>query len=663
MPRQDEQGIRNGDRLRQGGRWREAMDAYECAIASQEVPDADVCLKIARCRYQLGEHTQACRWLWSVVDAGEDFMAWQAAGALLTQVLNEHTPATRRSVKLAVLGSYTTTQFVSTLRLATMRQGIALEIYECPYGQYRQEILNPDSPLYRFGPEVVVLATHAGDLALPEFSETPHQAIEAEVTRWTSLWQTLAERCDARIVQHNFAVPVMTALGHLAARTPGALHTMTHALNAALGEAAGNAVSIVDCERLAGQFGKAGWFDDRYWFMSKQAVALDALPLLANHTVAVLAAVLGLSRKCLVMDLDNTLWGGVIGEDGLAGITLGAGPVGEAYLALQEFILSLKNKGVILAVCSKNNEADARQPFENHPDMRIGLDDLAMFVANWKPKPDNLQHIAKTLNIGLDSLVFLDDSPAEREAVRRLLPEVEVITLGDDPMQYRRALADYLMFETSSLTDEDANRTEQYKARAQIATLESSATTLEDFYRSLQMKAVIAPFDEFHLSRIVQLIGKTNQFNLTTRRHSLEQVRTFMADPSCEHFYLKLSDRFTDHGLVSLLIAHKAGGTLDIDTWLMSCRVIGRTVEAQMMQYLCVVAQAQHCTRLCGTYIPTAKNGLVADVFGKLGFQALGEASVSGAVTWEYDLAAAGPISNEVIDIDYDSAGGRSDAA
>ncbi|MEE9129148.1 MAG: hypothetical protein V3T84_03955 [Phycisphaerales bacterium] len=225
-------------------------------------------------------------------------------------MLSEHTAVTRRrGVKLAVLSSYTTTQFVSMLRLAAMRHGIGLEIYECLYGQYRQEILDPDSPLYRFGPDVVVLATHAGDLALPEFSETPHQAIEAECARWTSLWRTLAERCDARIIPHNFAVPGTTALGHLAVRTPGALHTMTHALNAALGEASGNAVSIVDCERLAGQFGKARWFDDRYWFISKQAVALDALPLLANHTVAILAAVLGLSRKCLVMDLDNTLWG------------------------------------------------------------------------------------------------------------------------------------------------------------------------------------------------------------------------------------------------------------------------------------------------------------------------------------------------------------------
>jgi FkbH-like protein len=436
-------------------------------------------------------------------------------------------------------------------------------------------------------------------------------------------------------------------MGHLGARLPGSRYGMTQALNARLGELAGTRVSILDCERLSALVGKQRWFDDRYWYLAKQAVALSALPLLARHTAALLAAELGLARKCLVLDLDGILWGGVIGEDGLAGIRLGSGPEGEAFVALQDYILKLKAKGVILAVCSKNNPADAREPFEKHPDMRIRLDDLATFEASWHPKPQGLRKIAEALNIGLDALVFLDDNPAEREAVRQLLPEVEVIPLPDDPAGYVRALSKCLLFETGSFTPEDAQRTEQYRARADISRLQASAGSLEDFYRSLEMQGTIAPFDDFHLPRIVQLIGKTNQFNLTTRRHGMERVRSFMNDPDWVHFFVKLRDRFTDHGLIGLLIAQRRDSLLDIDTWLMSCRVIGRTVEAEMLAHLCLVAGRLGCRRLRGTYIATAKNAMVEDVYGRFGFDLVSESD--GQSVWEYDLEAKGPILNEFI--------------
>jgi FkbH-like protein len=333
----------------------------------------------------------------------------------------------------------------------------------------------------------------------------------------------------------------------------------------------------------------------------------------------------------------------------LGAIRLGQGsPEGEAYLALQEYILALKAKGVILAVCSKNNEADAREPFLKHPEMRVKLDDIAAFIANWEPKPDNLRRIAKLLNIGLDSLVFLDDNPVEREIVRQMLPEIEVVALPADPSGYRQALAAFPMFETSSFTAEDAQRSQQYRARAQIAELEASATSIEEFYRSLQMQAEVAPFNELNLQRIVQLIGKTNQFNMTTRRHGMAQVRAFMDDASCVHFSFKLRDRFTDHGLVAIMIAQKRGDVLDIDTWLMSCRVIGRTVEAEMLSQLCLAAAKLSCTELRGTFIPTAKNDMAKDVFASFGFERCG-AGADGSVVWRYDLAARGRIRNEFI--------------
>jgi FkbH-like protein len=341
------------------------------------------------------------------------------------------------------------------------------------------------------------------------------------------------------------------------------------------------------------------------------------------------------------------LWGGVIAEDGLGGIRLGNGVDGEAFVAFQEYLLRLKEKGVILAVCSKNNHADAVQPFEKHAEMRLKLGDIALFIANWESKPDNIRRIAKTLQIGLDSLVFVDDNPVEREIVRKFLPEVDVVPLPDDPSYYLRALSQYLLLETNSFTAEDSHRTEQYRARAQIRELETAAGSIEDFYRSLHMQAIVAPFEESQLPRIAQLIGKTNQFNLTTRRHGMPQLEAFVQDANCVHLAVRLRDRYADHGLVGLIIAHRQGAVLDIDTWLMSCRVIGRTVEATMLEHLCRRAAALGCNALQGTYIPTAKNAMAADAYAKSGFERTRHEE--GQEVWAYDLLAKGPITNQFV--------------
>jgi FkbH-like protein len=639
--------VERGDKLRKTGDTNQAIEAYLAAALAVEIPPASLCLKLARSYERIGNYAEAYRWAMAVVDADDDFPAWQAAAALVQRCPTEDKPANRRAAKAAVVGSYTTTQWFPLLHLAAARLGVALDLYESYYGQYRQDIINPHSRMYTFAPDFVVLAVHEGDLALPEYSSSPDDEVETELRRWTRLWQTIGEHSKARVVQHNFVVPAEAPMGHLGSRLRGSRHMMTQTLNLRLGEEAGTKTSIVDCERLASLIGKQRWCDPRYWHLSKQAVALDALPLLARHTAAVIAADLGLSRKCLLLDLDNTLWGGIIGEDGLSGIKLGNGVEGEAFVTFQEYILKLRRKGVILAVCSKNNEADAKEPFEKHPEMRIKLDDIAIFIANWEPKPDNIRRIAKTLNIGLESLVLVDDNPVEREAIRRFLPEVDVVPLPPDPTQYSRALSGYLMFESSSFTPEDTQRTEQYRAMAQIAEMEAASGSLEDFYRSLRMEAIVAPFDEFHLPRTAQLIGKTNQFNLTTRRHGIPQLRAFMNDPDCVHFYLRLRDRFADHGLVSLIIALREGDILDIDTWLMSCRVIGRTVEAEMLKHVCQRAAAAGCHSIRGTYIPTAHNEIVKDIFGKFGFDPLNH--TDGKIIWLYDIRRKGLITNEFI--------------
>lgn len=634
-----------GDAYRKQGQMEQAIHAYLEAVTFP--PSPSLCLKLARCYDRLKQHSEACRWALALVEAGDDYTTWLAGWALFQRHADRGGWPVLRSTRVAMLSSYTTTQLSPLLRLAAAKLGIRIDLYESHYGQYQQDIIDPGSQLYAFGPDVVILAVHEGDLRLPEYSSTPEQDIRTEVDRWTTLWKLVAERAQARVIQHNFALPCEVPAGHLATRLPGSRYTMTQAVNMRLGEAAGHAVSLVDCERLSALVGKRQWRDPRYWNLSKQAVALEALPLLARHTAAVMAADLGLSRKCLVLDLDNTLWGGVIAEEGLAGIKLGQGPDGEAFVAFQDYILKLKRKGVILTVCSKNNYADAIQPFETHAEMRLRLQDIALFIANWESKPDNIRRIADTLQIGLDSLVFVDDNPVEREIVRKFLPEVDVLPLPDDPAYYTRTLSQYLSLETAALTAEDSERADQYRARAQIKELEAAAGSIEDFYHGLRMQAIVTPFDDAHLPRIAQLIGKTNQFNVTTRRHGLPQLTAFIRSTDYVHLALRLQDRYTDHGLVSVMIARCEGELLDIDTWLMSCRVIGRTVEATMLEHLCRQAAQLGCTVLQGTYIPTQKNAMAAEVYAKHGFEPFNQ--TTGHQIWRYDLKARGPIANPFV--------------
>jgi FkbH-like protein len=610
--------------------------------------DARVCLGLARSQEGLGDAAEALRWALAVTDAGTELAAWRAAAGIARRNA-EAAGSPSRAARLALLGSYTTNQLAELLWLAARRFGVSLEIYECPYAQYRQEILDPASGTYAFDPDIVLLAVHEAELDLPPFSRSPDEDVEREAERWRGLWAQLGARTSATVVQHLFALPPETPFGHLGATLPGARATMVQAVNARLAQSAPDHVAVVDCDRLAALVGKRRWFDPRYWHLSKQAVSLGALPLLARQTAAVIAARLGLGKKCLVVDLDNTLWGGVIGEDGLAGIRLGDSPEGEAYHAFQEYILSLKRRGIVVAVCSKNNDADAREVFERHEGMRMTLDDVAAFVADWRPKPDQVRTVAQQLDLGLDSLVFVDDNPAEREAIRQLVPEVDVVVLPDQPAEYVAALSDYPLFEPASFTAEDAERTRHYRARRKAAEAAETAETIEDFYRSLEMRTVVSPFTDDDLPRVAQLVGKTNQFNLTTRRHSLPEIREFIADPGCVHLSFRLADRFTDHGLIALTIAFVRDDALEIDTWLMSCRVIGRSLENTVLAELCRAASERGATELRGTYIPSAKNGLVSDLYPRLGFEPAGGSQ--GATTWTYDLVRQGVTENEFIEV------------
>lgn len=618
--------------------------------SSAHAPDAGPLLQAARERAAAGDTAAAYRSLAGVAEFTGPFTAWAAAAALLAKLEAEEPPASRRRARVAVAGSYTTSQLGPLLRLAALRRGVHLELYEAGFGLYTQEILDPSSDLYAFAPDYVVIAPHEGAIGFPQLTDAADvdEALNGEVERWVTLWNAVRSHSSARVVQHMIAIRPETAWGHVAPRVGGTRDAMLSALNARLAEAAGAEVLTVDCDRIAGAFGKARWFDDRYWHLAKQAVALDALPELARHTAAVLTAAEGLSCKCVALDLDNTLWGGVIAEDGLSGIELGNGARGEAYVAFQEYLLALRSRGIILAVASKNNDADAREPFEQHPDTRLRLDDFAAFQANWNDKPSSLRAIARDLSIGLEAIVFVDDNPAEREIVHQVLPEVEVLPLPPDPSGYVRALSDSLLLEMAAVTSDDFRRAGQYQARAAAAAQASQAASLDEFYASLGMEALVAPFDELNLPRITQLVGKTNQFNVTTRRHGPQEIRAFMEDDRYVTMYLRLRDQFGDHGLVAVLVARHEGDVLDIDTWLMSCRVIGRTVENEMLSRLCALALDRGATRLRGTFVPTAKNAVVKDIFERFGFtHVLGDADEP--TVWEYDIDEQGGIESDFI--------------
>jgi FkbH-like protein len=631
-------------RLLKGGRVDEARALLLAEAANDEHARPEVALALAKISERAGDASEAVLWALDAARSSDHTRVWQSVASLIGRHPETVAAIAKRQARMYVAASSTTSAFLPLLTVAAAQVGVAIEVYEGAYGQYQQDVLDASSPLYSVDPDIVLFAVEESQVRLPDRSDDPESAVVAEAARWTSLWRTTAERSRARILVHGFVVPPERPLGHLSPAVPGSRATMLASLNARLAASAEDRVRFVDCDWVASLVGKERWFDPRYWHLAKHAVSPVALPSLARHTAAVAAATLGLTKKCLVLDLDNTLWGGVIGEDGLGGIRLGDGVAGEAYVAFQEYVLALKRRGVLLAVVSKNNERDAREPFERHAEMRIRLDDVAVFLATWEPKPDQLREVASRLGIGLDSLVFVDDNPVERQAVRRFCPEVDVITLPEDPSGYVRALAAYLLFEPAALTDEDVRRTEQYRALADAQAARQQAASIEEFLDDLAMVATVRTISELDRARVVQLLGKTNQFNVTTRRHGAGEIDAFTADPRSVHLTFRLADRYDDHGLVGVLLARgdERDEVLEVDTWLMSCRVLGRTLEATMLHELCLVARERGYGTIAGTYVRTAKNGLVADVFGRHGFELV--ADDEDGSRWSYDLRGRGPV-------------------
>jgi FkbH-like protein len=409
-------------------------------------------------------------------------------------------------------------------------------------------------------------------------------------------------------------------------------------------------VDLLAIDTRAAFDGITYWHDVGMWYRAKQEIALPVAPLYGDLVGRLLAAKQGRSAKCLVLDLDNTVWGGVVGDDGVEGLALGQGSaLGEAFVAFQNYARELSRRGVILAVCSKNDEANALEPFDRHPDMVLRRSDIACFMANWSDKANNIRAIAQELNIGLDSLVFVDDNPFERNLVRRELPMIAVPEVGGDPTGYIRAIADAGYFESLAVTDEDRERTAQYHGNRAREALRASTTDLRSYLRSLAMQLTWRRFDRIGLQRIVQLINKSNQFNLTTRRYTEEQTLAVMLDPGAVGLQLRLIDQFGDNGVIAIVIGRmQVGQDMLIDTWLMSCRVLGRQVELTTLNLLAQEAKKLGARRLIGEYIPTKKNRMVKDHYAKLGFTVISTDAAGGSCNM-LDLAGFHPAETSIV--------------
>ena len=553
------------------------------------------------------------------------------------------------SVCLAILASSTVDHLVPAIRVAGLRRRLLIDTHVGPYGQYRQQLLDPDSALYRLRPDILLLSLTAREaIAAVPVTATAAEAdaaIGRSIDELRVLWRKAREALHATVIQQTFlnvADPLFGSYDRLVAATPERLISR---LNERLSQAAAEeGVLLLDIARASERDGLRAWFDVTRWLQGKLEIAPEVAPLYGDLLARVVVAQRGLSKKCLVLDLDNTLWGGVIGDDGPEGIVLGEGSgTGEAHLALQRYAKQLRDRGVILAVCSKNDPAVAKAVFREHPDMVLRLPDIAAFVANWEDKAVNLRQIAEQLNIGIDSLVFVDDNPTERARIRQSLPAVAVPELPADVALYVRCLADAGYFEAVAFTTDDSRRGEQYAANASREAFLESSQSMDDFLRGLEMSVIFGPFETVELARVAQLIGKTNQFNLTTRRHSLQDVERFVATDRCLTLQFRLVDRFGDNGLVSAMIMRpdpQAPDLLEIDTWVMSCRVFGRQLESEAMNIAVEAARLMGVRAFHADYIPTPKNAVVRELYGTLGFRLSQEAPpYPGATRWFLELS------------------------
>lgn len=529
---------------------------------------------------------------------------------------------------IAILGGSTTHDVVKVMELFLLNQGIEPSFYESEYAQYWQDVMFDNEELRAFNPDIIYVHTSNRNIQdYPIVTDTKEEVLEKRqkvVAHFNAMWEKIRATYNCPIIQNNFELPFFRLLGNKDASDYRGRVNFISALNMDFYDYADSHDSfyINDINYLSACYGVDKWSDPFYWHMYKYAMCLDAIPALAFNVVNIIKAIYGKNKKGLVLDLDNTLWGGIVGDDGADNIEIGQETsVGQVFSEIQTYIKAQKDLGIVLNIDSKNDEENALAGL-NRPDGILKPDDFVEIKANWDPKSINLTNIAKSLNIGEDSLVFVDDNPAEREIIRQQNSGVAVPEIGT-PEQYIRVLDHSGFFETIKLSEDDAKKTEMYKANAIRAKEESSFSDYAEYLKSLEMKAEIKPFCPLYNARIAQLTNKSNQFNLTTKRYSQADIEAFATDPDYITLYGKLEDKFGDNGVVSVVNAKKENAELHIDLWLMSCRVLKRDMEYAMMDELVRQAKASNISTIYGYYFKTAKNAMVKDFYKLHGFECI----------------------------------------
>ena len=553
--------------------------------------------------------------------------------------ITKHMPADLPAIKVALTGD-TATQFLATaIRGTGAERGYQIDLFEAEYNQVERQFLDPSSELYQTDAYFIVLfqSTHKLGEKHSLLSPSQQESLAEERLAFVASVCENPMLASKKIICLNYPEIEDTVFGSYATKVTSSFTYQVRKLNMGLMDLSQRYANLFICDiaGLQNKLGRDMMFAPNVYVSTEMVLSIDALPYVASRVMDIICAIKGQFKKCLILDLDNTVWGGVIGDDGLEGIQLGHGlGIGKAFTEFQMWVKKLKQRGVIICVASKNNEETAKEPFEKHPDMVLKLEDIAVFQANWETKVDNIRTIQRILNIGFDSMVFLDDNPFERNIVRENIPGITVPELPQDPGEYLEYLYSLNLFETASYSQADKDRTKQYQVEAQRVSLQKTFSNEADFLKSLDMISVVSGFNKFNTPRVAQLSQRSNQFNLRTVRYTEADIEALGQDPDVIDLSFTLEDKFGDNGLIAVIIMKKQDEeTLFIDTWFMSCRVLKRGMEDFTLNTMVEAAREKGYKRIIGEYLPTPKNKMVENHYPSLGFQKL-----EGTPTAQYVL-------------------------
>lgn len=529
-------------------------------------------------------------------------------------------------IKITILGDSATQLLVRAIKGYGYNEKINFEIYEADYQQIERQIVDLNSNLYKFNPEYVIIFESTEKL-MDDFYKSnniyKNNYADTQIERIKNLWNRVNSKLNCKIINFNYVEINDNVFGNYGNKVETAFVYQVRKLNLNLMEAAREYKNIFinDVCTLQNINGRKKSFDPRLYISSNIVFNIDFLPLVAKNIVDIIKAASGKINKCLILDLDNIVWGGIIGDDGINNIQIGELGIGKAFSELQMWAKQLKERGILLAICSKNTEKIAKEPFTNHPDMILHLVDISIFVVNWENKVDNIKYIQSVLNIGFDSMVFIDDSSFERNMIRKMIPEITVPELPEDPVDYVPYLRSLNLFETVSYSDEDSDRTKKYQYEAKRAKFKTNFSSIDDYLKNLNMIAEVAEFDDYHIPRIAQLTQRSNQFNLRTKRYTDQDIKKIRESNQYITRYFKLEDKFGEYGLIGIIILKKIDSdSVFIDTLIVSCRVLKRGMEEFIFNKIVKLAASEGYNKIIGEYLPTPKNALVKDIFQEFGF-------------------------------------------